>query len=264
MKTVRFGCVGDVHEEWDRLDRTLSWIVSREVDALLLVGDFTLGLPAGWPPGQRSPGPRAGPGDRTPAGARDAGGDRPDPAAPTRRSVERARTTGLPLLFVPGNHDVPDVPLEENVDRRRVELAGIGVFGVGGSGPALLGFPYEWTDEELEGIEAPERDLLLVHAPPAGTGLDVTDFGEHVGSRVIRDLAEETDGALVCGHIHESPGVERVGRCLCYNAGSLGAPYGRLQAGLLEMEPGTGAARVRHFVHERAEGWRCVADRRSG
>lgn len=254
---VTFGCVGDVHAALGRLERALAWLGGRQPDALLLVGDFTAGVPPGWSPSLRPP-------DDARRAASDGGGAGPAATAPVRPALERARATGLPVLFVPGNHDLPRVPLEGNVDRRLVRIGGVRIFGIGGSGPARMGFPYEWTDEALAEVEVPERDLILAHAPPADTGLDVTQYGEHVGSRTIRELAAGTEGALLCGHIHESPGVERVEGCLCYNAGSLGAPYGRLQAGLLEMHPGTGRARARHFVHDPGAGWRCVAEGRTG
>lgn len=275
--SVTFGCVGDVHAALGRLERALAWLTAREPDAILLAGDFTRGVPRGWSPSlpppddplAAGPGPAEGRASDGPAGeglAADGGpaDGAPEPVpgavAPVRRALELARETALPVLFVPGNHDVPEVPLEGNVDRRLVRIGGVRVFGIGGSGPARMGFPYEWTDEALAEVEVPERDLILAHAPPADTRLDVTQYGEHVGSRTIRELAAGTRGALVCGHIHESPGVERVEGCLCYNAGSLGAPFGRLQAGLVEMIPGTGRARARHFVHEPGAGWRCVAE----
>lgn len=228
MPTVTFGCVGDVHGAVERLERALGWLVGRDVEALLLVGDFTPGLP-----------PRPG-----------APGEEADPLTPVRRGLEPARGTGLPVLFVPGNHDVPDVPDEENVDRRAARIAGVDVYGIGGAGPARMGFPYEWSDEELARLDVPDRDVLLTHAPPADTALDRTASGRHVGSRVIRRHAARTRGALVCGHIHESVGTELVGECLCYNVGALGGVFGRLQAGTLELDPATGRAEVRHWVEE--------------
>lgn len=224
MSTVTFGCVGDVHEAFGHLEAALRWLAGRDVDALLLAGDFTRGLPPG----------RGRPGD--------------DPLAAVRRGVERARATRLPVFFVPGNHDLPDAPIEGNVDRRRTTVEGVRLYGIGGSGPARMGFPYEWTDEELARLEVPERDLLLSHAPPADTALDRTRSGRHVGSRVVRRLAAGTRGALVCGHIHESAGTDRVGDCLCYNAGALGGIFGRLQAGTLRIDPSEGRSKVRHWV----------------
>lgn len=228
MAPVTFGCVGDVHEAFGHLEAALRWLAGRDLDALLLAGDFTRGLP---PDAER---PDA------------------DPLSPVRRGVERARATGLPVYFVPGNHDRPEAPLEGNVDRRRATVRGARLYGIGGSGPARMGFPYEWPDEEIARLEVPDRDVLLTHAPPADTGLDRTHSGRHVGSRAVRRLAARTRGALVCGHIHESAGTERLGDCLCYNAGSLGGVFGRLQAGVLRIDPSRGRSEVRHWV--RADG----------
>lgn len=232
MPTVTFGCVGDVHGALDRLGRAAGWLASRGADALLLTGDFTPGIPPGWA--------------RPDAEA--------DPLAPVRHGLERARRAGLPVYFVPGNHDVPEAPIDGNVDRRAAAFDGVTIFGLGGSGPARMGFPYEWADEEIDRLDVPDRQLLLTHAPPAETTLDRTASGRHAGSRAVRRLAAETQGALVCGHIHESAGVERLGGCLCYNVGALGGAFGRLQAGTLEIDD-AGRARARHYVEEGGE-WR--------
>lgn len=238
MAGVTFGCVGDLHGSLERLDAALRWLAGREVDALLFVGDFTPGLPPGW----RRPGSDA------------------DPLAPLRGAIDAARATGLPLAFVPGNHDVPEAPIPGNVDRRLVEIGGVGIYGIGGAGPARMGFPYEWSDERLAELSVPDRDLLLTHAPPAGTSLDRTASGRHVGSREVRRLAAATRGALVCGHIHESAGLERLGDCLCYNAGALGGVFGRLQAGTLRIDPAAGRVAVRHWVRGDG-GWRVERER---
>lgn len=232
MPVVTFGCVGDVHGELGRLERAAAWLASRDVDALLLVGDFTPGLPPGW-------------------GRSGEGGD---PLRPVRRALDRASEAGLPFFFVPGNHDVPEVPDERNLDRRAGTFRGVRIYGLGGSGPAQMGFPYEWREEQVARLDVPARDVVLSHAPPADTGLDRTRSGRHVGSRVVRRIAAGTRGALVCGHIHESAGVERIGDCLCYNTGALGGVYGRLQAGTLRIDPSTGRASAAHWV-ERGGEW---------
>lgn len=237
MAEVTFGCLGDVHGAYDRLQEALGWLTGRDVDALLLAGDFTAGLPPGWARPDHDA----------------------DPLAPLRRAVELARGTGLPVAFVPGNHDPPEAPLAENVDRSTRTIGGVRIYGIGGAGPARMGFPYEWGDEALARLSVPERDLLLTHAPPAETSLDRTSSGRHVGSRVLRHLAAGTRGALVCGHIHESPGLERLGDCLCYNAGAIGGVFGRLQAGILRMDVSGGRVAVGHWVRE-DRGWRLARE----
>ena len=150
-----------------------------------------------------------------------------------------------PVFWVPGNHDLPDIGrgadadvLPGNVDGTVVELAGLRVAGLGGAGPDRFGFCYEWDEESVRRRLVPECDVLLCHAPPRDTPLDVTLYGEHVGSAAIRERAMRHRGVLLCGHIHESPGVTKLGDCLVVNAGGLGHPFGKARVAYI------GAARA--------------------
>ena len=61
---------------------------------------------------------------------------------------------------------------------------------------------------------------LLAHVPPRGLSLDRVFFGRHAGSKALRSFVDRTEPALVvCGHIHEGRGVERVGRTTVVNCG---------------------------------------------
>ncbi|MCD6348750.1 MAG: metallophosphoesterase family protein [Candidatus Korarchaeota archaeon] len=147
------------------------------------------------------------------------------------RSVLRAcREREAPVLFVPGNMDPPDLlrveTLEgcENLHLRRIEVLGFTFGGVGGGNISPFGTPIELGEEELwEGLsELSEVDVLVVHAPPYRTKLDVIRSGVHVGSKSIRRFIEEEQPLLcVCGHIHESPSVDRIGKTVVVNAGPL-------------------------------------------
>ena len=211
---LRLAVIGDVHATWPLLDRVLERGVASRADGILLVGDL-------------------GSGDlsyvrrRTPE--RDA-----RYLASIDEIVRRVEACGVPFAFVPGNHDLPDLDHPRNADNRVLDVAGLRVAGIGGAGPGLFGFAYEWDENQVRVRPAPECDVLLVHAPPARTALDLlASRPQHVGSEAIRERALAHDGALVCGHIHESPGIVQLGRCLCLNAGGLGAPYGRAQIGFV-------------------------------
>ncbi|MEY2745301.1 MAG: hypothetical protein RL112_343 [Planctomycetota bacterium] len=159
------------------------------------------------------------------------------------RVLERARALGASVRYVPGNHDLPTLPDEPrfagNLDGRVESLAGVRVAGFGGAGPGFFGFPYEWSDAQARARGIPACDLILAHAPPRGTSLDLLwDRRRHVGSAFLRERLESHAGAFACGHIHESGGVELVGRAACVNAGGLGAPRGAPQVGLLALEDG--------------------------
>lgn len=223
-RTVTFGCVGDVHGRHDRVERVGRWLEGRGLDAVLVTGDFAPGGP------------------ETAAGALEATLDRLGRAAPV-------------VLFVPGNHDPPDLEHPANVDGTERTVAGVRVHGIGGSPPTPARLPYEWPEEEMRDLEVPDCDVLLCHAPPAGTRLDVMVGGRHIGSRTVRRLAEGHAGALVCGHVHESAAAEVVGTCLCYNAGSLGPPEGAPQAGVLTLESARGAWTVEHHRLDGGPAW---------
>lgn len=203
--------IGDVHAEYERLEQVLDRIDQVGADGVLLVGD----LACCGHVSRRS-------------------------AETVRRYrgqvaevLRRVRARGRPFLFVPGNHDLPWLAEPENVDGARRDLAGLRIAGIGGAGPDIFGFAYEWTEEQLRSLPVRRADVLLCHAPPRDTAIDRTAGGEHVGSSAIRDRALSMRGVLVCGHIHEAPGVEVLGDCLCFNVGGLGQPYGRTTVGFL-------------------------------
>lgn len=179
-------------------------------------------------------------------------------------AVRRGPDVADAALYVPGNHDPPDLDVPGNVDSRVTSVGGVRVAGLGGAGPGDRGWSYEWSEEELAGRQLPECDLLLTHAPPGGTTLDLDLAGRHLGSPSLRRLADRHATVLVCGHVHESPGALRRESWLGLNVGSLGPPDGRLQAGLVEVEPGGRRAAVGHFVPEEPGGWTLRSSARLG
>jgi len=60
-------------------------------------------------------------------------------------------------------------------------------------------------------------DVLVTHEPPRGT-LDQAWSGTHIGTQAVRDLVERLNPrVLTCGHVHESPGIERLDDTLVVN-----------------------------------------------
>lgn len=76
----------------------------------------------------------------------------------------------------------------------------------------------------LLGFKGSENLILLSHSPPFNTGLDLTHFGEHIGSVELRKFIEEESPILcLCGHVHERVGLsERIGDSLIVNPGPRG------------------------------------------
>jgi len=54
--------------------------------------------------------------------------------------------------------------------------------------------------------QRPARTIAVIHSPPQGVGLDVTQDRRQVGSKSVLGFLLETQPALsLHGHIHESP-----------------------------------------------------------
>lgn len=219
MHRVRFAVIGDVHAEFVFLDRVMAHLASdpEPIDGILLVGDVGRNFP------------RLRQFQKT-----------PEADMFYRESVagvlDRVRRLGRPIAWVPGNHDLPTFSDPDNIDHTSATIAGVRISGIGGAGPHRFGFPYEWSEDEIRHRPIPPCEILLCHCPPKDTPLDLTIKHQHVGSAAIRELAERHVGVLVCGHIHEAPGVCRLGRCVCLNAGGLGKPFGRPQLGFVSHD----------------------------
>jgi uncharacterized protein len=222
MTVRRIGCVGDVHGALGSLRTVLEYVRTRDVEGVLLTGDFARG-PWNADPVLGNTG--------------------------TPEEILALVASHFPdVLLVPGNHDDPRLGGDVSVDRRQTSWLGWRVAGIGGSPYTGGCFPYEWSDAEADFTAWSAPEILLTHSPPAGAGLDVTASGKAVGSAAIRKIAERIDGLLVCGHIHEAVGVSYVANCLCYNAGSLGEPFGAVQCGIATFEEDGGEWQVDHVV----------------
>jgi Icc-related predicted phosphoesterase len=142
-------------------------------------------------------------------------------------------SSGTRLIAVGGNMDREAARAylgEIGVDlhARGVVIDGVGFMGLGGGTPSPFGTPWELGDEEAEKclaagsaqIAGASFGVLVSHAPPRGTELDRGFGRKHVGSEPVRKfLLRGTIGLCVCGHIHESAGVDRLGTATCLNVG---------------------------------------------
>lgn len=226
-KRVTLAVIGDVHHQIDLLDKVVDRLTAESLGGVLLVGDLGRDLPFGVHRTER---------------------DRDAHQESVERVVAVMQRLNVTLLWVPGNHDLPNLEGAGNVDGKVMELAGLRVGGIGGSGPNRFGFPYEWDEEDIRKRTLDPCDILLSHTPPLDTPLDLTHYGgRHAGSLAVRERAQAHDGVLVCGHIHEAAGSVQLGRCLCLNAGSLGEPFGKPQVAFIDHDPNqAGLWTVRH------------------
>jgi len=157
--------------------------------------------------------------------------------AEAARVINAARSYCSTVLALPGNLDQSEVidflraeKISLHGESRRIEC--IGLFGCGGSNITPFHTPLEYQDEELGMIlarayvdvaDAPVH-LMVCHTPPYATKLDRLINGTPVGSLAVRQFIEMY-GPHMCitGHIHESPGVDLIGRTKVLNAGPFSA-----------------------------------------
>ena len=155
--------------------------------------------------------------------------------------------------MTPGNDDIYEVDdLLRRYENRGicshinqpVSVGANDVVTLNHSNPTPWHTPREATESKLrnmieEGIRRlarPDRAIFNYHCPPRQTKLDlaleldgnlkpVVGVGAtsliHVGSSAVRAAIEQHQPVLgLHGHVHESPGEEKIGRTLCLNPGS--------------------------------------------
>lgn len=127
-----------------------------------------------------------------------------------------------PLLMTSGNHDFVSASYflrqiginAVNLDDHRVEFEGLIFYGF----PWVPHFTGQWNYEsdsrELEArtnaIDLEGVDVLVAHSPLYGVR-DMNRDGERCGSRPMRNLLQEASHVpthYLCGHIHESAGIQ--------------------------------------------------------
>ncbi|WP_440948274.1 metallophosphoesterase [Methanosarcina sp. T3] len=152
---------------------------------------------------------------------------------PDEKVDELAEMFDKPVLAIPGNCDQRTIlkALENskavNLHGKAEQIGKIRFIGLGGSNPTPFNTPFELSEEEiekaLEGMVCSAENsgecgtiVLLTHAPPHGAR-DELPFG-HVGSKAIQKFLGRVD-LIVCGHIHEAKGSEKVGKTIVVNPG---------------------------------------------
>lgn len=157
------------------------------------------------------------------------------------------------VLALPGNVDRPQVvdflrAEHMSLHRENRRLGELVVFGCGGSNITPFHTPLEYEDVELgviladayAGVADAPVQLMVCHTPPYATQLDRLTNGVPVGSRAVRQFIEQYQPQVcITGHIHESPGVDYIGRTKILNAGPFageGYIVVRSEKGTLEAE----------------------------
>ena len=140
--------------------------------------------------------------------------------------------TGIPALYVAGNCDlVETVELYRSLDislhGEGKIVNGVGFFGVGGSNPTPFNTPLEYSESDIRGMlnsgyrEVKDANItvLVSHPPPKGV-CDKTAGGVNAGSLAVKEFLQSHEVDLVvCGHIHEAGGIEKIRGTAVVNTG---------------------------------------------
>ncbi|ABW67547.1 metallophosphoesterase family protein [Desulfosudis oleivorans] len=204
---MRIYAVADIHGRSHRFDMIRRRVADLNADLLVVAGDV-----AGW--------------------------------FSANRSMEELSRMPVPVLAVRGNSD--GRRMEQTVFHRkniswlhlnRMNVEGLVFSGI--SGTFLLPFDSRLCLAEQRmvagvGNQFTGVSVLVAHPPPRGV-LDRVFGRWHAGSAGLRQIITENRIPLViCGHLHEMPGVARLEETLVVNC-SIG---GKGQGALIQYEPG--------------------------
>jgi Icc-related predicted phosphoesterase len=196
-----------------------------------------------------------------------------------RIAEERLKGTGVACYMMPGNDDTTEIgdiinrsSFVVNPEDKALEIGeGHEMISTGYSNPTPWKTPRECSEEELKvkidhmasKLKDAKNSIFNLHCPPFGTGLDIAPkldkdlrpvvaTGElmkmPVGSTAVLKAIEEYQPLVgMHGHIHESPGEVKIGRTICFNAGSE-YQSGILRGYVIDLEKN----KVRQCIHVEA------------
>lgn len=162
--------------------------------------------------------------------------------------IQKLLIPNKPLLCVPGNHDPYEIldvfdDYGVNMHGKTRKVAGVVFGGWGGAVTpfnTLLEPPEEETKEVLAKVlkNVSGQWVLIAHAPPKGTSLDMVKPKTHVGSAAIRDIILNKKPALtITAHIHENSGIDKVGESTVFYPGpAFDGYYGIIELGKGKVE----------------------------
>ncbi len=204
---MRIFAVADIHARFDRLRRIRETLADAAADVLVIAGDLCQ--------------------------------FRRQPEA----LLDQFEEVTVPVLAIRGNSD--PVRIEELFEihpnftplhLRTVEVAGTSFVGASGTLPLPFASAVAWNDRAVEArlraLVTP-KSVLVVHPPPYGF-LDRVLGRIHAGCRAVtRLIASNRPQLVLCGHIHEQPGVVTLADTVIVNC-----TMGRGNGALVDLTPG--------------------------
>jgi len=165
---------------------------------------------------------------------------------------ERIGQSGVQFYMMPGNDD--DFGVDEQIARSSYVINPAGqtiqldeyheLISFDYANPTPWNTPREWSEEEYysrikeraASLRDVRRAVFMIHVPPYDSGLDTAPeldknlrpkvtMGDvlriPVGSTGVRRALQELQPMVsIHGHVHEAPGQSKIGRTICFNAGS--------------------------------------------
>lgn len=165
---------------------------------------------------------------------------------------ERIGQSGVQFYMMPGNDD--DFGVDEQIARSNYVINPAGktiqlnefheLISFDYANPTPWQTPREWSEDEYytrvkeraSTLRDVGRAVFMIHVPPYDSGLDTAPeldknlrprvtMGDvlrvPVGSTGVRRVLQELQPMVsIHGHVHEAPGQNKIGRTVCFNAGS--------------------------------------------
>ncbi|MCF7871440.1 metallophosphoesterase [Candidatus Woesearchaeota archaeon] len=151
----------------------------------------------------------------------------------TKEFFDFLEAQNKPCLILHGNHESSKETKEQCEKHKNIEFIhkkymhynNILFIGHGGGGFTSRYPSFEKLSKEFsDAMKTAKKTILITHAPPINTKLDLVPGVGHVGSESYREFIEiNQPNICVCGHIHEGFEKEdKIGKTRIINPGPKG------------------------------------------
>jgi uncharacterized protein len=161
-------------------------------------------------------------------------GDISEFGAKLEKILKKFESVGIPMILIPGNHEDPynlkkiSSKFEYIIylNEGSYELDNYVFFGYGDGVFNKEDKYFERLAKRFaKAVDKNKKFILLVHAPPYKTKLDLLPMIGHSGNKSIKKfIVAENPHLVICGHLHENFGkIDKVGkRSILVNPGPKG------------------------------------------
>jgi Icc-related predicted phosphoesterase len=151
-----------------------------------------------------------------------------EPVQQGKELLSRLVTLQLPILYVVGNTDLPEltnlkIKGADDIHATCKSIGDYSFIGVSALHPTF-DVPEEkimrWLQSGINACSQTGNLIVVSHVPPINTKVDIAYIGGHTGSHSLRQfILERKPVAVFCGHIHEARGIDYIGNTIIVNPG---------------------------------------------